>query len=559
MTTKTGNILLENIGKIITLSGEHSLDEAFFREAKQPLAAVASVLKITPIQAALFSLILEHSDEQAVSIGLIAKKMDCGKIQLFKYMDDFETLEEKSLIKTGGANPHSHGINSNLPCYYVPMNVINTLRAGRSFRNKSYNGLSPEMFFETAGGLFTAFHEEDISEATFLSEMNSLVISNKKLAFVQNLKNHNISVKPGLDMLAFSCAWLDDEDDNIPLSRLRQFSGYTVVRNLDRRFNSGEHKLISEGLISRGNDDGLADTATWTFTQKARETFFADYDLKGKKQQNRKSIIKSDSIEECPLFYPAETESRIKELINLLDEDNFRSVKQRLAERKMPAAFTILFQGSPGTGKTETVYQISRLTGRDIFLVDISETKSQWFGESEKRIKAVFSRYKSILNSSVLAPILFFNEADGVLGKRQELGDTRRGPAQTENAMQNIILSEMENLRGGILIATTNMAVNFDKAFERRFLYKIEFQKPDIEAKAAIWRSRLPELSSDAAAVLSSRYDFSGGQIQNIARKQAISSILNGSDLSIDGIVALCENETLEKSAKPIGFITSEK
>ena len=112
----------------------------------------------------------------------------------------------------------------------------------------------------------------------------------------------------------------------------------------------------------------------------------------------------------------------------------------------------------------------------------------------------------------------------------------------------------MENLRGGILIATTNMAVNFDKAFERRFLYKIEFQKPDIEAKTAIWQSRLPELSPVDAAVLSSRFDFSGGQIQNIARKQTISSILNGSDLSIDGLAALCEDETLDKTAKPIGF-----
>ncbi|GHV80254.1 hypothetical protein AGMMS49944_20450 [Spirochaetia bacterium] len=84
-------------------------------------------------------------------------------------------------------------------------------------------------------------------------------------------------------------------------------------------------------------------------------------------------------------------------------------------------------------------------------LVDISETKSMWFGESEKRIKELFDRYHGLLKSGGRTPILFFNEADAVLGKRQELGEVRRGPAQTENAIQNIILQELEDLAGGIL------------------------------------------------------------------------------------------------------------
>lgn len=46
------------------------------------------------------------------------------------------------------------------------------------------------------------------------------------------------------------------------------------------------------------------------------------------------------------------------------------------------------------------------------------------------------------------------------------------------NALQNIILQEMEDLEG-ILIATTNMTKSFDAAFERRFLYKVLFK--DVE------------------------------------------------------------------------------
>ena len=95
---KPGKSLLEYIEKIIALANKHNLREAFFERAKPYLEAVASVLRITETRAALFSLVLEFSDEEAVSVGAIAKAMQCGKIQMLKYMDDFEALEKKYLI-----------------------------------------------------------------------------------------------------------------------------------------------------------------------------------------------------------------------------------------------------------------------------------------------------------------------------------------------------------------------------------------------------------------------------------------------------------------------------
>jgi SpoVK/Ycf46/Vps4 family AAA+-type ATPase len=66
------------------------------------------------------------------------------------------------------------------------------------------------------------------------------------------------------------------------------------------------------------------------------------------------------------------------------------------------------------------------------------------------------------------------------------------------NAMQNIILQEMETL-DGIMIATTNLTDNFDPAFERRFLYKILFKTPETEVKTKIWKSMVNELTEDDA------------------------------------------------------------
>jgi SpoVK/Ycf46/Vps4 family AAA+-type ATPase len=113
----------------------------------------------------------------------------------------------------------------------------------------------------------------------------------------------------------------------------------------------------------------------------------------------------------------------------------------------------------------------------------------------------------------------------------------------------------MEDLKGGILIATTNMTCNFDKAFERRFLYKIEFEKPGPDARAAIWKTLIPGLPKSHAQTLSRRYDFSGGQIENVARKQVVSSVLHGGRIKLETLAAFCDQESQEKAHKAIGFL----
>jgi SpoVK/Ycf46/Vps4 family AAA+-type ATPase len=185
--------------------------------------------------------------------------------------------------------------------------------------------------------------------------------------------------------------------------------------------------------------------------------------------------------------------------------------------------------------------------------LDVTAIKECYVGESEKNTKEFFASYRSLVKSSKTTPILLLNEADQVLSKRQNIGNTNPTVTQMENAIQNIILEEMETL-DGILIATTNMTQNLDKAFERRFLYKIEFEKPDLEAKKAIWRSIIPELDENTAWALAKKYNFSGGQIENIARRQTVSSILTGAEITLNGLCSFCEEETIEKESRPVGF-----
>ena len=113
----------------------------------------------------------------------------------------------------------------------------------------------------------------------------------------------------------------------------------------------------------------------------------------------------------------------------------------------------------------------------------------------------------------------------------------------------------MENL-DGILIATTNLTQNMDKAFERRFLYKIEFGRPNTDAKQAIWQSMIPSLKPKEARELALAYEFSGGQIENVARKLMVDTILTGVEADVQELKQYCDEEvitTTEKRRK-IGF-----
>ena len=174
-------------------------------------------------------------------------------------------------------------------------------------------------------------------------------------------------------------------------------------------------------------------------------------------------------------------------------------------------------------------------------------------GESEQNMKKLFDRYRNICKDSPLAPILLFNEADAILGVRME-GATR-AVDKMENSIQNIILQEMESLEG-IMIATTNLTGNLDKAFERRFLYKIRFDRPTEDARTQIWQSMLPPLTENDARVLASRFDLSGGEIENITRKYTVNAILSGQEsIDLRLIMEICQNEHISNSVKTkIGF-----
>ncbi len=127
----------------------------------------------------------------------------------------------------------------------------------------------------------------------------------------------------------------------------------------------------------------------------------------------------------------------------------------------------------------------------------------------------------------------------------------RQAVDRIENRVQNLLLQALEDFEG-IFIATTNLVGNMDAAFERRFLYKIKFQMPDLQTRAKIWMSMIPDLDWGEALILASRYVFSGGQIDNVAKKRDIDEALFGEKPTFGQMQNYCDNEmiTEKKGAK---------
>ena len=316
------------------------------------------------------------------------------------------------------------------------------------------------------------------------------------------------------------------------------------------RWQNEEHILQTNGLAELGEQSFFGNVEV-NLTDEGLELFLGEDADKFKKKDKTNDLLSVDKIKAKNLYYSDELDKEISFLRDSIQPDAFALLQDRLEEQALPKGVAAIFYGSPGTGKTETVYQLAKATGRDVMQVDISEMKTCWYGESQKLVKGVFTKYERLCKKAKNLPILLFNEADAIFGKRLE----NKGSSvdQTENAIQNIILEQMEKQKG-IIIATTNLEGSLDPAFERRFLFKVKFERPSLEAKIHIWMDKLNGLSEDAAKVLAESYNLSGGEIDNVVRKVTMNRVLTGTGYSLDYLKELCGQEKFSKQHKVVGF-----
>lgn len=125
----------------------------------------------------------------------------------------------------------------------------------------------------------------------------------------------------------------------------------------------------------------------------------------------------------------------------------------------------------------------------------------------------------------------------------------------TELSLQRAVTLEAlsKHLRCSVL-RLINCMNDFDRAFERRFTFKIEFPKPEAGVRKRIWLSRLPELSDEEASKLGEQFGITGGEIEVQVRQALLSKVLNRKISLYDTLAASCSKDHGFTGRKRVGF-----
>lgn len=493
----------------------------------------------------------EKSDD--ASFMKLAKFFGVESLEILTRKKFLDKLVEKKLIQSKNKGYGRLNLKDS-KCFYLSLDVTDAILDNKIIKNKTAdeNEVDAIGFVTQIADCIDEGGDDDMDVFT----LNTILENKyKHLKIIKDMKKI-IPVDDDRVLFYYTCyKFMAGRTVHLAGTLNRLYKNREQFR-IAKNMMNGTHPLMKNELLEFATKGSLSG-ATVSLTEKGRELFLGeDADLFNG-QMNTKELLMPDDIMKKDLFYSQENMEEIDRVRSAVTEENFIGIQERLKSEAFPIGVAILLYGAPGTGKTESVFQIAKATGRAVLRVDISNTKSCWFGESEKMIKRIFAKYKRMCdrarkNEGEKIPILLFNEADAVLSKRKD--STRGNLAQTENAIQNIILEEMEKLTG-IMIATTNLANNLDAAFERRFLFKIKFENPTVEAKKQIWHSKLSWLNDSDALHFAECYDFSGGEIDNIAKKITMDEIITGSRPSISSIEKMCDTEKISKTQKRrIGF-----
>ena len=541
--------LLQAFEKIVDMAKNSSLSEKFYQKADAYLGFVSEKLGISKRASVIMSLFADKCNNR-IRLSDYLSYLDCRILTLLRYLDEIKQLEDKEYIC----------IHKDDDAYYtVPMEVMESFLRNKPYMPVEAEELTTLGFFEECDNLFSKCRLDKLSPQLLFKRLRALAVRNSRLKFFKTMQSYRCDIEDDVFPLfiCFCTNFVLNSDDDIGYGCFSFMYDVETPewRMVKRELSLGTHLFFQNNFIENTMDDGFVNKDTFKITDDAKAKLFSDLNLSFLQVKRlKREMISCNGIKEKALFYNSGEKKQVQELTSLLEESHYQQIRQRLRKSNFRTGFASLFYGAPGTGKTETVFQIAKKTGRDVIQLNISSVRSMYVGESEKNIKGLFENYKKKVKQCDKAPILLFNEADAVIGRR--MAGAERAIDKMENSLQNVILQEMEQL-DGILIATTNLAGNMDEAFERRFLYKIKFEKPDVGCRTKIWQAMIPSLTVSDASYLADKYDFCGGEIENIARHYTIQSILHGKPTDLLGsLTEFCDTERLKRTKikKKVGF-----
>lgn len=544
--------ILKSIDKVFNYNEVAFMDDNSLEPIMDSLTIISSYFGISYKESYVFTILfILCIKEKRVTYSTLIDHFRQHPTNFFHFLKELDSLCEKDIFMKSDSLENVEFYNIS---YSLNQRVVIDLTNDKPFGYTK--PVSQDIFslLERIGKMVDYASDYVYDDILLSSQLSELLETNRDITFINKLLQLNLLPENRLILLYVVWTAVDKNSDTDAGTLF-----YSIYKSASKRVRAmqgiydGSNELIRIGLIEIGESLFITDTqirATDNLVNLAKSCGIS-FNSRAVRLNN---IIHPSVIKSKRLIFNENEVKQLQTIKELLRSNNYEEFVKSADRNNNPQGVTVLLYGNPGTGKTESVLQLARESDREILKVDLSHSKSMWFGESEKQIKKIFTDYRKFHCQSERTPILFINEVDGLISKRVDI--SYHISRQTENTMQSILLEEIENFNG-ILIATTNNTGNFDRAFDRRFLFKIHFPDPDYEVRAKIWRDKRPDLSEAECYRLSSEFKISGAQIDNIVRRLSIEEVLHGNMIPIDKIMEFCSDENYKKDYEKgrIGFL----
>ncbi|AWH75517.1 hypothetical protein DCS32_15505 [Dokdonia sp. Dokd-P16] len=549
------NKILQDIIEISKKIKGSELSNTILTSEEACMIRVEKYYNITRIQSIILVIVFElNSTGRNPDQADLAKHLKCNPMEFYIYKDEIIALHKRGFLKAKrNAFSRLDEIGSN---FTISKALRSSLLENKPFKKEPDQAFNALSFIDNIKLHINASDDDEISSSHLRVELSIKMTRNIDEPIIQYFKKLKVS-DTNLLVYIYIIAQNIEGDTSCAISQSSKglFDDRAQRIRYEATIEDGSNELLRYDYIEL-NDSNFLSSTTVSLTQKAREEL-APYGIpvRLRFKETTFDLIAPTAIHKKKMFYNAFAKAQLENITASLKPLKYLQITQALKSEGFQTGVCTLFYGAPGTGKTEGVYQIAKATGRTMWKVDLSTLKSKWYGESQKLVKGLFKDYVKLCKQEKRTPILLLNEADAILGKRN--AKAQESTDKADNAIQNIFLDCLEDFEG-ILFATTNLEGSLDSAFERRFLFKVNFERPDVKARAGIWKAKLKELPKNTVNLLAANYDLSGGEIDNVVRKFKMARVLKPSIDILSTLVELCEGERLSKDneIKRIGFST---
>ncbi|CUV65439.1 ATPase, AAA family [Sulfurovum sp. enrichment culture clone C5] len=518
-------------------------------------------LKCTKDEAVLIQYLCRRYAKGIEEVGVIELITECFETNGYEHINYLEYI--KNILNLGWAVQSSFGqikTHESSQIELLNTSIAPSMSLLRLIEEGSLEISMPEIkpytdhleYLQDQFDMVTLMHSVTSSKLNFGDSSlsigrlkNRLSLLNKRIEERLKVTNEPIVVEE-----FFEQKGLDDREKKIFLALLKEeysagdgqfremnslielisFDDYDKIKN--RALLEDGSKLISDEIIDYDEILNMFGGITRSFfinedvlqhiihPNKKKKVTKLKFDMLVKEQDIFEYLEPTTSLDDVVLHN--KTKQTLDTIIKQMDKDVFAKLKAwGIKDKRKGIDAKIIFYGHAGTGKTMTAVSLAKTLKKPILSFDCSKILSMYVGESEKNVRRIFDDFKSLSQKAKVEPILLLNEADQFLSSRVE--GTGSSADKMHNQMQNIFLEQIEKFEG-IIIATTNLLGNIDRAFSRRFDYKIEFKKPTRNQRLQLWQMMLPEnadYEDDFDINALSAYELTGAQIHLIIKSTA--------------------------------------